>query len=81
LIVGYAIGRSIDARLTITALAAAIERRKPPPGLIHHSDRGGQGGFKQSSQHLNEGRLRWAFESDDHTVLDERCCRHRDGRQ
>jgi putative transposase len=42
LIVGYAIGRSIDVRLTTTALAAAVERRKPPPGLIHHSDRGGQ---------------------------------------
>lgn len=42
LLVGYAIGRSIDARLTTTALTAAIERRKPPPGLIHHSDRGGQ---------------------------------------
>ncbi|MER9921204.1 MULTISPECIES: IS3 family transposase [unclassified Mesorhizobium] len=33
LIVGYAIGRSIDARLTIAALKAAIERRSPPPGL------------------------------------------------
>ncbi|UUP17041.1 hypothetical protein NTH_01492 [Nitratireductor thuwali] len=42
LIVGYAIGRSIDARLTITALTAAIQRRKPMSGLIHHSDRGGQ---------------------------------------
>jgi putative transposase len=42
LLVGYAIGRSIDARLTTKALTAAIDRRKPPPGLIHHSDRGGQ---------------------------------------
>ncbi|MER9560139.1 DDE-type integrase/transposase/recombinase, partial [Mesorhizobium sp. M0323] len=39
-VVGYAIGRSIDARLTIAALKAAIERRKPPPGCVHHSDRG-----------------------------------------
>jgi putative transposase len=42
LIVGYAIGRSIDARLTVAALKAAIERRRPPPGCIHHSDRGSQ---------------------------------------
>jgi putative transposase len=42
LIVGYAIGRSIDVRLTIAALKAAIERRKPPKGCIHHSDRGSQ---------------------------------------
>jgi putative transposase len=42
LIVGYAIGRSIDARLTVAALRTAIDRRKPPPGCIHHSDRGSQ---------------------------------------
>jgi putative transposase len=41
-VVGYAISRSIDARLTIAALKAAIERRKPPPGCVHHSDRGSQ---------------------------------------
>ncbi|WP_292625605.1 DDE-type integrase/transposase/recombinase [Mesorhizobium sp.] len=42
MIVGYAIGRSIDARLTMAALKAAIERRLPPSGCIHHSDRGSQ---------------------------------------
>ena len=41
-IVGYAIGRRIDARLTIAALMAAIESRRPPAGCIHHSDRGSQ---------------------------------------
>lgn len=41
-VVGYAIGRSIDARLSVAALKAAIERRKPPPGCVHHSDRGSQ---------------------------------------
>jgi putative transposase len=40
--VGYAIGRSIDVRLTLAALNAAIELRKPPPGCIHHSDRRSQ---------------------------------------
>ena len=39
-VVGYAISRSIDARLTIAALKTAIEQRKPPPGCMHHSDRG-----------------------------------------
>ena len=42
LIVGYAIALSIEARLTIAALKVAIERRQPPPGCIHHSDRGSQ---------------------------------------
>ena len=41
-VVGYAISRSIDARLTVAALRAAIERRKPPAGCVHHSDRGSQ---------------------------------------
>jgi transposase InsO family protein len=31
-----------DARLTIAALKPATERRKPPPGCVHHSDRGSQ---------------------------------------
>lgn len=41
-VVGYAISRSIDARLALAALKAAIQSRRPPPGLIHHSDRGSQ---------------------------------------
>ena len=41
-VVGYAISRSIDARLAVAALKAAIERRKPPKGCVHHSDRGSQ---------------------------------------
>ena len=41
-VIGYAIGRTIDARLTLAALRAAIEGRKPPSGCIHHSDRGSQ---------------------------------------
>jgi putative transposase len=36
-VIGYAISRSIDAGLTIAALQSAIERRKPPPGCMHHS--------------------------------------------
>ncbi len=41
-VVGYAIGRSIDARLAVAALKVAIERRHPRPGCVHHSDRGSQ---------------------------------------
>ncbi|MCP5400295.1 MAG: DDE-type integrase/transposase/recombinase [Sphingomonas sp.] len=41
-VVGYAIGRSIDARLAIAALKTAVASRRPPPGLVHHSDRGSQ---------------------------------------
>ena len=41
-VVGYAISRSIDARLAIAALKSAIRTRRPPRGCIHHSDRGSQ---------------------------------------
>jgi len=41
-VVGYAIGRSIDVRLTLAALRSAIESRQPPPGCVHHTDRGSQ---------------------------------------
>lgn len=41
-VVGYAIGRSIDARLAVAALKVAIERRCPRLGCVHHSDRGSQ---------------------------------------
>jgi putative transposase len=41
-VVGYAIGRRIDTRLALAALRAAIAARAPPPGCIHHSDRGSQ---------------------------------------
>lgn len=41
-VVGYAIARRIDTRLTLAALRAAVAARRPPPGCIHHSDRGGQ---------------------------------------
>src|SRR3546814_942794 len=39
-IIGYAMSRRIDARLTLAALDAAIALRSPPPGCVHHTDRG-----------------------------------------
>ena len=34
--------KSITRQLTLDALAAALGHRTPPPGLLHHSDRGSQ---------------------------------------
>jgi putative transposase len=41
-VIGYAIGRRVDARLALAALRAAIASRQPQAGCIHHSDRGSQ---------------------------------------
>jgi putative transposase len=54
-VVGWALGRRIDADLALAALAAAIADRKPPRGCVQHSDRGSPGGFKRSSQRLDGG--------------------------
>jgi transposase InsO family protein len=41
-VVGWALDRSLASRLAISALEQAFARRQPPPGLVHHSDRGVQ---------------------------------------
>ena len=57
-VVGYAIGRRIDARLTLAALKAAIAARTPPPGCIHHSDRGTQYAAKDYRAELAQHGLK-----------------------
>ena len=41
-VVGWALDRSLATRLVLSALEQAIARRRPPAGLVHHSDRGVQ---------------------------------------
>jgi putative transposase len=41
-VVGWALGRTLAARMPIAALEQAVAERQPPPGLVHHSDRGVQ---------------------------------------
>ncbi len=57
-VVGYAISRSIDTRLAIAALKAAIKVHQPPEGCVHHSDRGSQSASELYRQLLAEHGLR-----------------------
>jgi putative transposase len=41
-VVGWALGRTLQAELAIAALQMALGARQPAPGLVHHSDRGVQ---------------------------------------
>ena len=41
-VVGWELDRTLAARLPIAALERAIAERIPPPGRVHHSDRGVQ---------------------------------------
>ena len=56
-IVGWRVSRTAHASFVLDALEQALHDRRPihRGGLVHHSDRGSEGGFKRSSQHLNEG--------------------------
>jgi transposase InsO family protein len=40
--IGWALDRTLEASLAIEALQMALRRRRPAPGLVHHSDQGVQ---------------------------------------
>jgi putative transposase len=65
-VVGWQASRSLRAELALDALEMAIWARRGEQlqGLLHHSDRGVQPGFKGSSQHLNDEELRCKSEGD-----------------
>ena len=41
-VIGWALDRTLEARLAVAALEMALSRRDVKPGLVHHSDRGVQ---------------------------------------
>ena len=41
-IVGWSMAEHLRSGLCVDALVMALQRRRPEPGLMHHSDRGGQ---------------------------------------
>uniref|UniRef100_A4WY88 Integrase catalytic domain-containing protein n=1 Tax=Cereibacter sphaeroides (strain ATCC 17025 / ATH 2.4.3) TaxID=349102 RepID=A4WY88_CERS5 len=53
-IVGWRVSNSAHAGFVLDALEQAVHDRRPAKGigLVHHSDRGSQGGFNRSSQHV-----------------------------
>ena len=54
-VVGWAVADHLRTDLVADALTDAHHRRRPAPGVVFHSDRGCQGGFNRSSQHLDHG--------------------------
>ena len=65
-IVGWRASRTAHASFVLDALEQALHDRRPVHrgGLVHHSDRGSQGGFKWSSQHLD-----WSCDEHSKTAL------------
>ena len=56
-VVGYGVGRSIDARLALAALEAAVAAPRPPSGCICHTDRGSQYASARYRELLNRHGL------------------------
>ena len=57
-VVGWSMANHLKTELVLDAVNMAIYMRRPQPGLVHHSDRGSQGGFNRSKQHRGlVGRL------------------------
>lgn len=56
-IVGWAISKSLDREVALSALRMAISQRKPPEGLIHHSDRGVQYACGDYVELLDENKI------------------------
>ena len=53
-VVGWALSTSLSTELPLAALESAVERRRPDPGLLHHSDRGCQYTSTDYRTHLAE---------------------------
>src|SRR3954470_19612956 len=57
-VVGWAASSSNDTTLALDALEVALTSRRPPPGLLHHSDRGSPYASGQYRAKLRACRLR-----------------------
>jgi len=53
-VIGWALGRTLEAELPLAALRMALMERKPQPGLVHHSDRGVQYASGQYTEVLKQ---------------------------
>jgi putative transposase len=53
-VIGWAPGRTLEARLAVTALRMALLDRQPAPGLVHHSDRGVQYASEEYTELLQQ---------------------------
>jgi transposase InsO family protein len=57
-VIGWALDRTLDDELTLTALHMALERRGPCAGLVHHSDRGSQYASRDYTELLAANQIR-----------------------
>jgi len=56
-VIGWALGRTLEAELAVSALRSALLSRQPAPGLVHHSDRGIQYASRDYTELLKEHEI------------------------
>lgn len=56
--IGWALQRTLEAALALQALRMALRRRRPKPGLVHHSDRGVQYASRDYTSELQQHSIR-----------------------
>ncbi len=64
-IVGWEYGNTMSEELVLGSLQRAIGERQPKPGLIHHTDRGGQYASKRYREMLRRSRMRQSMNAAD----------------
>lgn len=64
-IVGWELDEHMEEALVLAALRAAIGQRQPVPGLIHHTDRGGQYAGGEYRRVLARARMRQSMSRPD----------------
>jgi transposase InsO family protein len=57
-VIGWALDRTMEDSLTLTALRMALSRRTVGPGLVHHSDRGIQYASGDYTEVLKDNKVR-----------------------
>ena len=57
MVVGWAMQPYLDRRLVLAALQMAIVKRRPAPGLVHHSDRGVQYACEEYQRTLADAEI------------------------
>ena len=57
-IVGWKLGTDMTEQIVIASLKTAIKNRKPAPGMIHHTDRGGQYAGKEYRKIIKRADMR-----------------------
>jgi transposase InsO family protein len=56
-VIGWALERNLKAQLPLSALERAVANRKPPLGVVHHSDQGAQAACRDYKDRLRHYRM------------------------